>query len=31
VSDTVIRVLIADDQEMVRMGFRLILGAQPGI
>ncbi|WP_159029355.1 response regulator, partial [Streptomyces viridochromogenes] len=30
-NDTVIRVLIADDQEMVRMGFRLILGAQPGI
>ncbi|KOG31798.1 response regulator [Streptomyces resistomycificus] len=26
-----IRVLIADDQELVRMGFRLILGAQPGI
>ncbi|MFF5517726.1 response regulator [Streptomyces coeruleorubidus] len=30
-NDTAIRVLIADDQEMVRMGFRLILGAQPGI
>ncbi|MFM9594843.1 response regulator [Streptomyces scabiei] len=30
-SDTVIRVLIADDQEMVRMGFRLILDAQPDI
>ncbi|MET3982691.1 response regulator transcription factor [Streptomyces sp. PvR034] len=26
-----IRVLIADDQEMVRTGFALILGAQPGI
>jgi DNA-binding NarL/FixJ family response regulator len=31
VNDTAIRVLIADDQELVRMGFRLILGAQPGI
>ncbi|WEH13266.1 response regulator transcription factor [Streptomyces sp. VNUA24] len=30
-SDTAIRVLIADDQELVRMGFRLILGAQPDI
>ncbi|ELS52835.1 response regulator [Streptomyces viridochromogenes] len=30
-NDTAIRVLIADDQELVRMGFRLILGAQPGI
>ncbi|MDX2602805.1 response regulator transcription factor [Streptomyces caniscabiei] len=30
-NDRVIRVLIADDQELVRMGFRLILGAQPGI
>ncbi|GEC08558.1 DNA-binding response regulator [Streptomyces spinoverrucosus] len=30
-NDTAIRVLIADDQEMVRMGFRLILDAQPGI
>ncbi|WP_327692482.1 response regulator transcription factor [Streptomyces sp. NBC_00459] len=30
-NDTVIRVLIADDQELVRMGFRLILTAQPGI
>ncbi|MEV0440857.1 response regulator transcription factor [Streptomyces spectabilis] len=26
-----LRVLIADDQEMVRTGFRLILAAQPGI
>src|SRR5690606_42072652 len=26
-----IRVLIADDQEMVRMGFRMILDAQPDI
>ncbi|MEU9349127.1 DNA-binding response regulator, partial [Streptomyces sp. NPDC048278] len=26
-----ISVLIADDQEMVRTGFRLILQAQPGI
>src|SRR5207244_2279057 len=26
-----IRVLIADDQEMVRTGFRLILDAQPGL
>ncbi|MFF9803034.1 DNA-binding response regulator, partial [Streptomyces rochei] len=25
------RVLIADDQEMVRTGFRLILNTQPGI
>jgi DNA-binding NarL/FixJ family response regulator len=31
VNDTAIRVLIADDQELVRMGFRLILDAQPGI
>jgi DNA-binding NarL/FixJ family response regulator len=31
VNDAAIRVLIADDQELVRMGFRLILGAQPGI
>ncbi|MDO0938113.1 response regulator transcription factor [Streptomyces sp. DG2A-72] len=30
-NDAAIRVLIADDQELVRMGFRLILGAQPGI
>ncbi|MDX3517887.1 response regulator transcription factor [Streptomyces scabiei] len=30
-NDTAIRVLIADDQELVRMGFRLILGAQPDI
>lgn len=30
-SDTAIRVLIADDQELVRMGFSLILGAQPDI
>ncbi|MBB1259533.1 response regulator [Streptomyces alkaliterrae] len=30
-SDAVTRVLIADDQEMVRTGFRLILEAQPGI
>ncbi|MCQ9179653.1 response regulator transcription factor [Streptomyces sp. IBSBF 2953] len=30
-NDTAIRVLIADDQELVRMGFRLILDAQPGI
>lgn len=28
---TPIRVLLADDQEMVRTGFRLILGAQPDI
>lgn len=27
----IIRVLIADDQEMVRMGFRMILDAQPDI
>ncbi|WP_055568796.1 response regulator [Streptomyces atriruber] len=26
-----VRVLVADDQEMVRTGFRLILSAQPGI
>ncbi|MET0188223.1 MAG: DNA-binding response regulator, partial [Pseudonocardia sediminis] len=26
-----IRVLLADDQEMVRTGFRLILGAEDGI
>ncbi|MFJ3926753.1 response regulator [Streptomyces sp. NPDC090022] len=30
-SSSEIRVLIADDQEMVRTGFALILGAQPGI
>lgn len=30
-NDTAIRVLIADDQELIRMGFRLILGAQPDI
>ncbi|KUO18061.1 response regulator [Streptomyces dysideae] len=30
-NDAAIRVLIADDQELVRMGFRLILGAQVGI
>jgi DNA-binding NarL/FixJ family response regulator len=28
---TPIRVLIADDQEMIRTGFRFFLGAQPGI
>ena len=26
-----IRVLIADDQELVRKGFRMILGAEPDI
>ncbi|WP_406475126.1 response regulator [Streptomyces sp. NBC_01615] len=30
-SGSAIRVLIADDQEMVRTGFRLILQTQPGI
>ncbi|MGW7693904.1 response regulator [Streptomyces asiaticus] len=30
-ADTPIRVLIADDQAMVRTGFRLILDSQPGI
>ncbi|AVV45993.1 DNA-binding response regulator [Streptomyces sp. P3] len=30
-NDTAIRVLIADDQELLRMGFRLILDAQSGI
>ncbi|MFF3641047.1 response regulator [Streptomyces sp. NPDC002564] len=30
-SGSPVRVLIADDQEMVRTGFRLILSAQPGI
>ncbi|MBB1245257.1 response regulator transcription factor [Streptomyces durbertensis] len=30
-SGSVTRVLVADDQEMVRTGFRLILEAQPGI
>jgi len=27
----VIRVLVADDQELVRTGFRLILAGEPGI
>ncbi|GAA2390822.1 hypothetical protein GCM10010420_13430 [Streptomyces glaucosporus] len=31
VSDPAIRVLIADDQEMIRTGFRLILDTRPGI
>lgn len=28
---TVIRVLLVDDQELMRMGFRMVLGAQPDI
>jgi len=27
----VIRVLLVDDQELMRMGFRMVLGAQPDI
>ncbi|MGH8826609.1 MAG: DNA-binding response regulator, partial [Jiangellaceae bacterium] len=31
VSDAPIRVVVADDQEIVRTGLRMILDAQPGI
>jgi DNA-binding NarL/FixJ family response regulator len=30
-SEQVIRVMLVDDQELLRAGFRMILGAQPGI
>ena len=30
-ADTAIRVLIADDQQLVRTGFRMILATQPGL